>query len=90
MSTVNYRSGLVLDYLQFWLNYQIEHHLFPDIPMTSYAALAPKVRALCAEYGVPYRQQPLLKRLPAMARVFVGEEAMPIVEDRDALRHCLG
>ena len=44
LSTVTYHSGPVRDYLQFWLNYQIEHHLFPDLPMTPMRA-APKVRA---------------------------------------------
>ena len=36
------------------LSYQIEHHLFPDIPSCRYPALAPRVRAVCERYGLPY------------------------------------
>lgn len=36
------------------LSHQIEHHLFPDIPAWRYPAMAPRVRALCERYGLPY------------------------------------
>jgi fatty acid desaturase len=36
------------------LSYQIEHHLFPDLPSNRYAEVAPRVRALCERYGLPY------------------------------------
>jgi NADPH-dependent stearoyl-CoA 9-desaturase len=36
------------------LSYQIEHHLFPDIPSNRYAEIAPRVRAICERYGLPY------------------------------------
>jgi linoleoyl-CoA desaturase len=36
------------------LSHQIEHHLFPDMPSNRYAEVAPQVRALCLEYGLPY------------------------------------
>ncbi len=36
------------------LSYQIEHHLFPDIPSYRYPELAPRVRAVCARYGLTY------------------------------------
>jgi NADPH-dependent stearoyl-CoA 9-desaturase len=41
------------------LSYQIEHHLFPDVPSNRYAELAPKVRELCGRYGLPYTSGPL-------------------------------
>ena len=90
LSTVNYHSGPVRDYLQFWLNYQIEHHLFPDLPMTAYAGLAPKVRAVCEEHGVPYKQASWWARLPGMARVVVGEEPMAVVGDQERLLQMVG
>lgn len=40
------------------LNYQIEHHLFPKISHVHYPAIAPIVRQVCAEHGVPYRVRP--------------------------------
>ncbi len=36
------------------LSHQIEHHMFPDVPANRYAEMAPKVRALCEEYGQYY------------------------------------
>ena len=36
------------------LSFQIEHHLFPDIPSYRYPELAPRVREVCEQYRVPY------------------------------------
>jgi fatty acid desaturase len=36
------------------LSHQIEHHLFPDLPAHRYPEIAPRVRAICQEYGIPY------------------------------------
>lgn len=38
------------------LSHQIEHHLFPDMPANRYAEVAPKIQALCAEYGIHYNE----------------------------------
>ena len=32
----------------------MEHHLYPDIPANRYRDMAPKVRAVCVKYGIPY------------------------------------
>ena len=45
------------------LSHQIEHHLFPDIPARRYAAMAPRVREICAVYGVPYNTGSLPRQL---------------------------
>jgi NADPH-dependent stearoyl-CoA 9-desaturase len=37
------------------LDLQIEHHLFPRMPPNRLRELAPRVRALCAKYGVTHR-----------------------------------
>lgn len=36
------------------LNYQVEHHLLPQVSHVHYPAIAPIVRAACAEHGVPH------------------------------------
>jgi fatty acid desaturase len=36
------------------LSHQIEHHLFPDMPSNRYAEVAPRIRAICERYGLPY------------------------------------
>ncbi len=41
------------------LSHQIEHHLFPDMPSNRYPEIAPRVRALCARYGLPYNTRSL-------------------------------
>ena len=38
------------------LNYQREHHLFPRIAHVHYPALAKMVQEVCAEHGVPCRE----------------------------------
>jgi fatty acid desaturase len=36
------------------LSYQVEHHLYPDMPSSRYAEIAPKVRDICERYELPY------------------------------------
>jgi linoleoyl-CoA desaturase len=43
------------------LNFQIEHHLFPDVCHVHYPALAGIVEATCRESGIPHRTAPTLR-----------------------------
>ncbi|MFK4086783.1 fatty acid desaturase family protein [Kribbella sp. NPDC020789] len=53
------------------LSYQIEHHLFPDLPSNRYQEIAPKVRAIFEEYNLRYTTGPLPKQVAsAWAKVF--------------------
>ncbi len=45
------------------LSYQIEHHLFPDLPSNRYAEIAPKVQALFDRYELHYTTGPLPKQV---------------------------
>ena len=36
------------------LSFQIEHHLFPDLPSNRYSEIAPQIRAVCERHGLPY------------------------------------
>lgn len=36
------------------LGYQVEHHLFPDMPSSRYAEIAPKIKDICERYDLPY------------------------------------
>lgn len=69
------RNDLV-DYLQMWLNYQIEHHLWPDLTMLQYRRAQPLVQDACARLGIPYVQQPVLARARRMLRVLLGRARM--------------
>jgi fatty acid desaturase len=44
------------------LSFQIEHHLFPDLPSNRYAEIAPRVREVCERYDLPYTSGPLHKQ----------------------------
>ena len=59
LGSANFRAGRVLAFLSGNLCYQIEHHLFPDLPSNRYAQIARRVEALCAAYGLPYTTGPL-------------------------------
>src|SRR4051794_26453799 len=64
------------------LGYQVEHHLYPDMPSTRYAEIAPKVREICERYELPYNTGPFLKQLWMVQRTiarlaFPGGEPRP-------------
>jgi NADPH-dependent stearoyl-CoA 9-desaturase len=44
------------------LGYQVEHHLYPDMPSTRYGEIAPKVKDVCRRYGLPYNTGPFSKQ----------------------------
>lgn len=76
--SANFRTGGDLnDFLHGWLNYQIEHHIWPDLPMSEYQRLQPQVKALCEKYGIPYVQESVWKRLKKTVDVMVGKTSMP-------------
>jgi len=77
VGSANYRTGGDLnDFAHLWLNYQIEHHLWPDLPMLKYREAQPKVRALCERYGVPYVQESVWTRVRKMVDVVIGKASM--------------
>jgi fatty acid desaturase len=77
IGSANYRTGGDLnDYLHLWLNYQIEHHIFPDLSMLQYQRVQPKVRALCEKYGIPYVQESVWTRARKMVDIVVGKSSM--------------
>ncbi|WP_227981231.1 fatty acid desaturase family protein [Nocardia spumae] len=54
LGSANFTAGPLLAVLSGNLCYQIEHHLFPDLPSNRYAEIAVRVRALCEKYDLPY------------------------------------
>jgi NADPH-dependent stearoyl-CoA 9-desaturase len=53
------------------LGYQVEHHLYPDMPSTRYAEIAPRVKAICKRYGLPYNTGPFLKQIAGVQRTIL-------------------
>lgn len=75
--SANYRTGGDLnDFLHGWLNYQIEHHLWPDMTMLQYRKAQPQVREICAKHGVPYVQESVWTRFRKLAEVAFGDVRM--------------
>lgn len=59
LGTANFNAGPVLAFMSGNLCYQIEHHLFPDLPSNRYPEIAERVRDLCVVYDLPYTTAPL-------------------------------
>lgn len=77
LGSANYPTGGdTRDHLSLWLNYQIEHHLLPDLTMYQYQQVQPEIRQLCEEHDLAYIQEPMLVRLKRTMRVAVGSERM--------------
>ena len=53
------------------LGYQVEHHLFPDMPSTRYGEIAPRVKEICERYGLPYNTGPFHQQLGMVHRTIL-------------------
>jgi fatty acid desaturase len=54
LTSRNVTGSRPVDFLLGGLNYQIEHHLFPNMPRPNLRHAQPLVRAFCAQHGLPY------------------------------------
>jgi fatty acid desaturase len=54
LTSRNVRGSRPVDFLLGGLNYQIEHHLFPNMPRPNLRRAQPLVRAFCRQHGLPY------------------------------------
>jgi linoleoyl-CoA desaturase len=61
-TTANFaRSNRLLTWYVGGLNYQVEHHLFPNVCSVHYPRIAPIVAACAARHGVPYHDRPTIR-----------------------------
>jgi NADPH-dependent stearoyl-CoA 9-desaturase len=67
----NIDGGPMFHVLSGNLGYQVEHHLYPDMPSTRYGEIAPKVREICKRYGLPYNSGPFSKQLGMVQRTIL-------------------
>ena len=54
LGSANINGSKAMHFMTGNLSYQVEHHLFPDLPSNRYAEIAPQVQALFAKYGLTY------------------------------------
>jgi NADPH-dependent stearoyl-CoA 9-desaturase len=62
LGSANFEGSRFLHIMAGSLGYQIEHHLFPDLPSNRYPEIAQRVRELCEKYDIPYTTGPLYRQ----------------------------
>jgi len=65
------------------LSYQIEHHLFPDLPSHRYPEISTKVQAICERYDIPYNTGPFGKQFKTVLKR-VAKFSLPAIVRRGA------
>ena len=57
-----------MDFLYGGLNYQIEHHLFPNLARNRLPACRQLVREFCSQAGLPYTEEGVLASYRSLLR----------------------
>lgn len=85
VSSVNFDAGTdVVDFFHGFLNYQIEHHLWPNLSMLSYRKAMPQVKEICKRHGIPYVQESVIGRFWKTVAIMAGTASMKVFpEDRE-------
>lgn len=79
IGSANYRcGGDISDFFHGWLNYQIEHHLWPDMTILQVQKAQPKLKEICRKHHVPYAQESVWKRLARLLKIYLGDESMKV------------
>ncbi|MGN6695004.1 MAG: fatty acid desaturase family protein, partial [Aquihabitans sp.] len=71
LGSANIEGGPLFHVMSGNLGYQVEHHLFPDMPSTRYAEIAPRVKDICERYGLPYNSGPFLQQWGMVQRTIL-------------------
>jgi NADPH-dependent stearoyl-CoA 9-desaturase len=71
LGSANIEGGPLFHFMAGNLSFQVEHHLYPDMPSSRYAEIAPRVRDICERYGLPYNTGPLRKQLGSVHRTIL-------------------
>jgi len=85
LGAANFKAGRLLAFSSGNLCYQIEHHLFPDLPSNRYAEIAVRCRALCDKYDLPYTSGSLahqyLLRLRTIHKLALPDDFLTATSD---------
>jgi len=74
MGSVNYNTGSdFIDFLHGFLNYQIEHHIFPDRSHYFYQQSQPIIKEICKKHNLEYRQESVFKRILMTFDLMIGK-----------------
>jgi len=81
MGSVNYNTGSdFIDFMHGFLNYQVEHHLFPNMPHSFYQKMQPIVKDICIKHNLEYRQDSVFKRIVMSVDLMVGKTKLLQIE----------
>jgi fatty acid desaturase len=76
LGSANLSGGRLFHIMAGNLSFQIEHHLFPDLPANRYAEISVEVRDICERYGLPYNVGPLGRQFGSVVKK-IGRLALP-------------
>lgn len=68
LTSRNIHGGRWVEHFMGGLNYQVEHHLFPNMPRPNLRAARLLVKQFCAEQNVPYTETTLLRSYGIVVR----------------------
>jgi NADPH-dependent stearoyl-CoA 9-desaturase len=82
IGAANIDGGDFFHFMSGNLSFQVEHHLYPDLPSSRYKQIAPRVKEVCEKYGLPYNTGPFRKQWGTVQRTilrlaFPGGKARP-------------
>ncbi|MCB0930943.1 MAG: acyl-CoA desaturase [Mycobacterium sp.] len=63
LGSANISGSTAMHFMTGNLSFQIEHHLFPDLPSNRYQEIAPKVQEVFGRYGLTYTTGSLPKQV---------------------------
>ena len=78
LGSANLTGGKLFHVLAGNLSYQIEHHLFPDLPAHRYGEISVEVSEIRKRYGIPDNTGPLLKQFGSVVRKIVRLALPPL------------
>jgi fatty acid desaturase len=71
IGAANIDGGSTFHFMSGNLSFQVEHHLYPDLPSSRYHELAPRVKEICERYGLPYNTGPFGKQFGSVQRTLL-------------------
>ena len=102
LGSANISGSRAMHFMTGNLSYQIEHHLYPDLPSNRYQEIAPKVQEVFERYGLTYTTGPLPTQVASAWRKiirlslpndFFGKTSAPLADravEHDPVVHEVG
>ena len=83
LGSANFDAGPALAFMSGNLCYQIEHHLYPDLPSNRLSEIAVRVRAVCDKYGLALHH----RLIPAAVRQGVADHCQALAAEQVSARY---